>query len=53
MPFALLGVLLGFIGWLVHIFVCLSAGKWGFLIAGALFFPIAIIHGWGVMLGVF
>lgn len=37
--------------WLTHIVVCLQAGKWGFLIAGALFFPIAIIHGIGVWFG--
>jgi hypothetical protein len=37
--------------WLTHIFVCLSAGKWGFLIAGALIFPIAVIHGTGLWFG--
>lgn len=31
--------------WLTHIITCLSAGLWGFLIAGALLFPIGIIHG--------
>lgn len=38
--------------WITHVVVCLSAGKWGFLIAGALVFPIAIIHGFGICLGV-
>lgn len=37
--------------WITHIIVCLGAGKWGFLIAGALFFPIAVIHGTGVWFG--
>lgn len=37
-----------FLGWLTHIFVCLQDGLYGFLIAGALFFPIGIIHGWGI-----
>lgn len=37
--------------WITHVVVCLSAGKWGFLIAGALVFPIAIIHGFGIWLG--
>jgi hypothetical protein len=37
--------------WLTHIFTCLQNGEWGFLIAGALFFPIAIIHGFGLWLG--
>lgn len=39
------------LGWLTHIFVCLKSGLWGFLIAGALFFPIGIIHGWGIWFG--
>jgi hypothetical protein len=39
--------------WLTHIITCLAAGKWGFLIAGALFFPIGIIHGFGIWLGFF
>lgn len=33
------------VAWFTHVLVCLAAGKWGFLIAGALMFPIAIIHG--------
>ena len=37
--------------WLTHIVVCLSAAKWGFLIAGALFAPIGVIHGVGIWLG--
>lgn len=37
--------------WLTHIFVCFTEGHWGFLIAGALFFPIAIIHGIGIWFG--
>ncbi len=31
--------------WFNHIFTCFSEGLWGFLIAGALMFPIGIIHG--------
>jgi hypothetical protein len=37
--------------WLTHVFTCLANGEWGFLIAGALFFPIAIIHGIGAWFG--
>jgi len=37
--------------WVTHIMVCLAASKWGFLIAGALFFPIAWVHGTGVWFG--
>ena len=30
--------------WLTHIIFCLSEWVYGFLIAGALFFPIWVIH---------
>lgn len=39
--------------WLTHIVVCIKAGSWGFLIAGAIFFPIAWVHGTGIWLGYF
>lgn len=38
-------------GWLNHLYVCFNEELWGFLIAGAIFFPIGIIHGWGLWLG--
>jgi hypothetical protein len=38
--------------WMTHVIACIQAGEWLFLIAGALFFPIAIIHGTGVWFGV-
>jgi len=34
-----------FAAWLTHIFTCFAEGLWGFLIAGALLFPIGILHG--------
>jgi hypothetical protein len=34
-----------FFAWLNHIFTCFSHNLWGFLIAGALVFPIGILHG--------
>lgn len=37
--------------WLTHIIVCILENTWGFLIAGAIMFPIAIIHGWMIWLG--
>ena len=39
--------------WLTHIVVCLKMASWGFLIAGAIFFPIGIIHGIGLWFGYF
>jgi hypothetical protein len=42
-----------FCAWLTHIVVCLQTAAWGFLIAGAIVFPIAWIHGTGIWLGLF
>ena len=39
--------------WFTHIIHCLNEGLWGFLIAGAIAFPIAIIHGVGLWFGFF
>ena len=33
------------IAWLTHIFYCFGHAAWGFLLAGAIFFPIGIFHG--------
>lgn len=38
--------------WLTHIIVCIDTERWGFLIAGAVMFPIAIVHGFGIWMGV-
>lgn len=37
--------------WLTHLIVCFTAASWGFLIAGAIFFPVAIVHGTGAWFG--
>jgi len=39
--------------WLTHVVTCISEESWGFLIAGAVMFPIAIIHGIGIWFGAF
>lgn len=39
--------------WITHIVVCLGQEAWGFLIAGAVMFPIAVIHGTGLWFGAF
>jgi hypothetical protein len=41
-PFVLLACIAA---WFTHIIYCFSHTLWGFLIAGALFFPIGIFHG--------
>ena len=37
--------------WFTHVVSCLIAQTWGFLIAGALFAPVGIIHGVGIWFG--
>lgn len=44
-------VLLSAAAWLTHVIVCVKAASWGFLIAGAIFFPIAMVHGVGIWFG--
>ena len=34
-----------FLSWLTHVIVCIGSSKWVFLLAGAIFFPIGILHG--------
>ena len=31
--------------WFTHVIHCFIDGAWGFLIAGALMFPVAVVHG--------
>jgi hypothetical protein len=49
----LIFILASIAAWFTHIFVCLSEEAWGFLIAGAIMFPIAVIHGFGLWFGFF
>lgn len=37
--------------WLTHLVVCFKAASWGFLIAGAICFPVAWVHGTGIWFG--
>jgi len=47
-----LGLILATIGaWMTHIAHCFTVEAWGFLIAGAMFFPVAVVHGVGLWFG--
>ncbi len=55
----LMGTLIGWLfglaaaaAWFTHLYVCFTDERWGFLIAGAIFFPIAIVHGIGLWFGI-
>ena len=39
--------------WFTHVLTCLADGLWGFLIAGAIVFPVAMVHGVGIWFGAF
>ena len=41
----------GFAAWVTHIVDCFQDGEWGFLLVGALFFPLAFSHGIGLWFG--
>jgi hypothetical protein len=41
------------LAWLTHVVTCLKTASWGFLIAGAVFFPVACVHGTGIWFGWF
>ena len=45
---ALLAGLLGLAGWCQHLYTCFNEKLWSFLIAGAIVFPVGIIHGFGI-----
>jgi len=52
--FGLIGTALGLAliaAWCTHIWLCFTTGAWGFLIAGAIFFPVAVAHGVGHWFG--
>ena len=43
-------MLLGLAAWFQHLYTCFTEESWGFLVAGAIFFPVAIVHGAGIWL---
>lgn len=49
--FFVLAFLSAFPAWVTHVVVCFRHHDWGYLIAGGLFFPVAVIHGWGIWFG--
>jgi hypothetical protein len=51
--FSIMVIIWIFAAWMTHIVICLQTAAWGFLIAGAIVFPIAWIHGTGVWFGWF
>jgi hypothetical protein len=35
-----------------HVLTCVATGRWGLLVAGVVFFPVAVLHGIGTWLTV-
>lgn len=53
-PFLIIGFFVGLVlAWLTHVVVCIKTASWVFLLAGAIFFPIGIVHGVGSWFGFF
>ncbi len=48
----ILGIFAIIAGWVTHVFICIKAQMWLFLIAGAIFAPIGIFHGIGAWFGI-
>jgi hypothetical protein len=44
-------VLTGYSAWLTHIVSCAEDKLWGFLVTGAILFPVGVFHGIGVWFG--
>ncbi|WP_439357822.1 hypothetical protein [Bradyrhizobium sp. DASA03007] len=49
--FQLACMLVAFSAWLTHVITCIKDDRIALLIAGAIAFPIGVIHGWGIWLG--
>lgn len=43
---------INFSAWITHVIACIKTEQWGFLIAGAVAFPVAIVHGFGIWIGI-
>jgi hypothetical protein len=48
----LIFIVWGFLAWFTHVVVCIKTASWLFLIAGAIMFPVAVIHGTGIWFGI-
>ena len=46
-------VIIPIAAWFTHVISCLASETWFFLIAGAICFPVAIVHGVGIWFGAF
>lgn len=50
--FGIFTSLISLAAWITHVVVCIRTANWGFLIAGAVAFPVGVVHGIGVWLNV-
>jgi len=44
-------LMINFSAWFTHVIACIKTEQLGFLIAGAVAFPVAIVHGIGIWFG--
>lgn len=50
---AMTGIISMLPAWLTHVIYCIQNELWVFLLAGGLVWPIGVIHGFGLWMGVF
>jgi len=48
----LVAYVLAIAAWITHVVTCIKAASWALLFIGAIIFPVGVIHGWGIWLGV-
>lgn len=46
----ILTLIISVLAWVTHVVVCIKTASWLFLIAGAIFAPVGVVHGIGVWL---
>lgn len=39
--------------WFTHVVTCIQDEAWAFLIGGAIFIPVGVVHGIGIWFGIF
>lgn len=49
--FAILLAVTSVAAWATHVITCIQHHEWGFLVAGAIAAPVAVVHGFGIWFG--
>jgi hypothetical protein len=44
--------LIGLAAWVTHVVICIQAQAWILLVIGVVFFPVGVVHGFMIWLGI-